>query len=135
MIDAKDCIAGCWFNRNVKGIGIIPFQLDASTIGKIFSDDASIALNDFYPIPLSEELLIKAGFEKIENHHYWHSRNEGATFYNLNGFIIWEKNGKYSQYYDCEDDQYSWVGGNIENVHTLQNKFYYYVGKEITIEL
>jgi hypothetical protein len=66
------------------------------------------------PIPIAEELLIKAGAIKI-----------GENSYNLNGMQINLTNGKWIEYVHQIE---------LEGIHHLQNVFYFIMGKELIFE-
>ena len=66
------------------------------------------------PIPITEELLIKAGAIKI-----------GENSYNLYGMQINLTNGKWIEYVHQIE---------LEGMHHLQNVFYFIMGKELIFE-
>ena len=73
-------------------------------------------LRELKPIPLTEEWLIKFGFECVDtsdDHHYYLDSKHG---FSLNRSF---------QHLDCEYD--------LEYVHQLQNLFFALTGEELTI--
>lgn len=80
---------------------------------------------DFEPIPLSEEILIKAGFVKMLETEYT------INTYQLGFIKLWDKKGDFSQLF-IQLHEYI----EIKHLHTLQN-FYYLLSncKELEIEL
>lgn len=77
------------------------------------------------PIPLSEEILIKAGFVKMFETEYT------INTYQLGFIKLWDKKGDFSQLF-IQLHEYI----EIKHLHTLQN-FYYLLSncKELEIEL
>lgn len=76
------------------------------------------------PIPLTEEILLKAGFEKVSN-------ESEALKYSLNGFDL-----------VFTYDEWTWspiqgakIGTNIKYIHQLQNLYFALTGEELKIEL
>lgn len=68
------------------------------------------------PIPLTEEILLKCGFEK----------GKGTILF-LNGF-----------YYDTFDGEFSFISiiiNNIKYLHQLQNLHYILTGQELEVKL
>ena len=97
-------------------------------IVRIFEDIGSF---NYAPIPITEDILLKCGFEKHSN------SNEFWNLYTL-------KNGWYiSQALHIEDSAgvnfgcFYWSGEFIEikHLHQLQNLFFCLCGKELTIKL
>ena len=80
-------------------------------------EETWIELDSFEPIPLTEEWLLKFGFEKI-----------GVNFH-LNNFCIWFKL-IHENYWFRYDNQ----GIEIKYVHQLQNLFYCLCGEELTLK-
>lgn len=80
-------------------------------------------LRDIEPISLTEEWLLKFGFENI-----------GVNF-QYNGISIW-----FSSYSKCFQLRYCLIGSyferkiNIEHVHQLQNLYFTLTGKELEYE-
>lgn len=82
---------------------------------------------DIGPVPLTEDILLKAGIKKITETEYIYSKTDekGVDIYltrEINSFFLSsEKGGKYSI--------------AIENLHQLQNLFFILTGKELYINL
>lgn len=92
------------------------FVLDEKAMGQLFSDDNSLALQDLFGIPLTEEILNSAGFHKgIELqdfkgvYNYYECGNVTGVFYK-----------KDAEYY------YNWDMklGAIKFLHQLQNLYH-----------
>ena len=69
MIKANELRIGNVFNREIqsqRGVNYeTEFVITTECLGKIFSNDLSISLNDLSPIPLTSERLKRAGFYQL----------------------------------------------------------------------
>ena len=74
----------------------------------------------YQPIPLTEEILLKAGFEKRQD-TMW-------TIYNKSWISLYKMMG--GEYYEVEDTYTS-----LKYVHSLQNLYFALTGEELEIEL
>lgn len=98
--------------------------------------------DDIRPIPLTEEILLKAGFEKndytrfptfklnrieITNVDFFDEDKDGKEF----SFKQWRISGLYS----TDLFYFKSYSPNIESVHQLQNLFFALTGGEIKIEV
>ena len=107
---------------DVKGVSVI----DNSSGNKISistrSFDGCVEYEKIQPIPLTEEILLKFGFEKQHNEDdfdYWFKK----------GFcddILWEHSEGF-----CHSLNY---GGDIKYVHQLQNLYFSLTGEELTFK-
>lgn len=81
-------------------------------------------LIDFHPIPLTEEWLLKFGFDKSD---VFDERGYLFSNYNLNinyyTYLDWDEDNKCLEKYP-----------HIKYVHQLQNLFYALTGEELTIK-
>ena len=78
----------------------------------------------YEPIPLTPEILVKAGFEEI------YKSSMHTTFYKDKvSYYFWHQTAM--QYADFMGNQYD----NIQNVHQLQNLIHSLTGEELNIEL
>lgn len=80
------------------------------------------------PIPLTPEVLEKAGFVKVgpddfHNSSMW--KKEGFTYLYCDGSFV-DNSGPYGHYCDI---------GNMEHLHQLQNLYLALTGEELNIEL
>jgi hypothetical protein len=90
------------------------FQVDAECINMHWGDD----LDDAYrPIPITEEWLLKFGFDKIGKTYY--KNDFRYEFGNINRAIL----GK--------EDSCMLLVTHIENVHQLQNLYFGLTNKEL----
>ena len=69
------------------------------------------------PIPLTEEWLVKFGFEKLEG---W----DDMYYFQIGNFQVYEYNVS----------GYDYDGFNIKHVHQLQNLYFALTNKELTIK-
>ena len=81
---------------------------------------STISINELKPIPLTEEWLLKFGFEN-DNIEWW------------NGII---SIGIYKDglFYCPTGQAYIRKGNEIQNVHTLQNLYFALTGEELTFK-
>ena len=99
-------------------------ELDLISCGVIDMNDIedlasyiSLDLKNVKPIPLTEEWLVKFGFEKLEgwdNMYYFQIGNFQVYEYNVSG--------------------YDYDGFNIKHVHQLQNLYFALTNKELAIK-
>jgi hypothetical protein len=136
MIQANELRIGNW----VKGIGHnVIWLIEGVEKGFIFSSNNWRIVESFEPIPLTEEWLLKFGFEKIK----YNSEETGygvdyvLTKYDEHGF------GFTLEY--CEDFSICILGQKddvgispnlnvLRNVHQLQNLYFALTGEELTIK-
>lgn len=95
-----------------------------------------IAVKEGKPIPLTEEWLLKFGFEKDEDFGNWHLDDyEIYSIKNNSGFrsfICGVKDDIVYWYNDASDDYYSSTK-KLPFVHNLQNLYFALTGKELEI--
>lgn len=110
-MDAKELMIGNWVLK--------PNAMDGYNIG-MFKVSEFKYLKHFKPIPITEEWLLKMGFEK--------DGELGYRYYLLSKSLA----------YDLDDncirisDSWEWV--KIYHVHQLQNLYFVLIGKELTIK-
>lgn len=75
-------------------------------------------------VPLTEEWLIKLGFEQPEKHTYF-----SKEIREYKDFIV-DYSDQSNDYFLCDTD----VDTNIKYVHQLQNIYHALTGEELTIE-
>ena len=85
----------------------------------------------FKPIPLTEEWLLKFGFEKDDNFGNWHLNHLEIYKKDLSVIGIDNKGNIYWYFY-AADDYYSWTQ-KLDYVNQLQNLYFALTGKELTI--
>jgi len=121
-MEARECRIGNWVTH--KGV---PIKV-RSIIDPAYHAETTAALIDmsdiepYEPIPLTEEILLKAGFEFKENAYY--SQWFGTTRIRIVGY----------------DSNYTWLwntskGTKLENLHQLQNLIFALTGEELNITL
>ena len=77
----------------------------------------NVSIKDTEPIPLTEEWLVKFGFEKLEG---W----DDMFYFQISGFQIYEYNVS----------GYEYDGFNIKYLHQLQNLYFALTNEELTIK-
>lgn len=116
-----------------KSTGNIEIVRDIFTVGKNRCKVNSVSISDIIEIPLTEEILIKAGFEKYkwmwkEDEYFNFNKTYNSTYtFSIeifNNEATWE---------------YRWDRHNfdihLKYVHQLQNLYFALTGKEIEINL
>jgi hypothetical protein len=78
---------------------------------------------DYQPIPLTEEWLVKFGFKQIKPNHYWFKGK------NLLRFSLIDNNLHCS----IGDDEYGVLYKMIKYVHQLQNLYFALTNEELKI--
>lgn len=137
MIQANELRIGNWVTvygdseHRVHLVCKTGVQVEGQIIGGIVFDPA-----DVHPIPLTPEILEKAGFE----HHYYKADSEGQTdseWWTIKaGKGLWGKNEitivKFEEglTYSCHATR-----AECQYVHQLQNLYHALTGEELTIEL
>lgn len=89
--------------------------------------------NGIQPVPLTPEILEKAGFEIVEDANNWHF--DQYKIYRVGQLLLGYSGGKFYWYDQVEDDMFSNMFPQLEYVHQLQNLYYALTGTELTIEL
>ena len=133
---ANELRIGNWIN-----VGGELNQFSIADFCDIFDNGDKWFKDLFKPIPLTEEWLLKFGFEEIENLHT-HWKSDKGFF--LNGYIIFmekiigviigEKSN--SKFYDHSYQYRNGIGiiKQIQYVHQLQNLYFALTGEELEIK-
>ena len=92
----------------------------------------------YKPIPITDEWLLKFGFEKkVRSDHSLMYSKEGR-FTEKMSIVYWNyvATGNDGWLYSLMDEEgkYSEFGVPLENIHQLQNLYYALTGKELTIK-
>ncbi len=149
MIRSTELRIGNWVNLNEDG-PLVPSQIEfigfnvngfngysAHFKGRscTLEDHLNDGIIDVTPIPLTEEWLLKFGFEKQEKGY-----SIGISDY---GYVIeyldWREDWTFGiEYYDpVNDDElgkvYNFNGLGLKYVHQLQNLYYLLTGEELTL--
>ena len=119
-MDAKDLRIGIWVNSKIEGcnkidLGII--QIDASAMMYLF--DVTEDFDRLEPIPLTEDWLIRFGFENDEGEYNSDMSKELILTVQLS-------NDKWRMSVECET-----IYNPIEHVHQLQNLYHSLTGEEL----
>lgn len=112
-------------------LGNLVIDKVTNTIGPVVMIDPRD--NDIYEgIPLTPEILEKAGFEK----HVSHSFVGGfSVHYQKDNFALEFNNEKQLEFKVCQRGANALVIANLEYLHQLQNLYFTLTGTELTIEL
>lgn len=133
MIDARELRLGNVYNRK-HGKGWTETVITEDLISKIFNGNPQDpALDDFEPIPLSEDWLLRfTQFQKTANDIFHAALFPGLELVigklpTHKQFILYELHHK------VDDELLATITLNpLEFVHTLQNTFYALTGTELT---
>jgi hypothetical protein len=79
------------------------------------------------PIPLTEEWLLKFGFEKKYDTFEFNGLN-------VDGCVVHFSFDKWASEYEIENCDYTEVPSDIQHVHQLQNLYFALTGEELTIK-
>jgi len=93
-------------------------------------------LTEYYgnlqPIPLTEEILLKCGFERDAAGFLGSDQSDTA----FRSKIYVSKHGvKFFLWIECEDNYFSENGIEIESLHQLQNLYFALTGQELEVSL
>jgi hypothetical protein len=100
-----------------------PGQITLTTFADMYDDD-----NRVEPIPLSEEWLLKFGFEKITY------GNGGYQITSTKGKIVVLTDNSVYVYSGLGDEESYGFRPDIDYVHQLQNLYYSLTSQELTIK-
>ena len=112
MIRANDLRVGNWVNVDYTS-GLKPRQIEA----KVLND--KLYLGAIQPIPLTEEILLKCGFKKVNKIFY----RKGALTIEIQSF------GHFRISLDKK------MLCNVKHLHQLQNLYFALTNEELKIEL
>jgi hypothetical protein len=124
---ANELRVGNWFNE----FGI-PKQVTPNLILKLYQIEiAGKVAIDISPIPLTPEILVKAGFDKQQTIVGMNDGFDYAIGFNpvtYNHILLINSNR-------CGEFFYQNIHHQIKYVHQLQNLYFCLTGKELNIEL
>ncbi len=113
---ANDLRIGNWYNMSTKGDDNI-HQITGKDIWEFESDPID---DIYYPIPITEEWLLKFGFKKCSNDTDF----ETKYLYQINdNFILLNEPRGYFYIDACNNE--------VKHVHQLQNLYFALVGEEL----
>jgi len=111
--------------------------IDIETIASPEDDYCTKVIEDIKPIPLSEEWLLKFGFDKFEGYDFETKHLKLVPVYIKDDVPIMLSGGQYwyviRQYDGGTSDPYE-AQIEIHTVHQLQNLYTSLVGEELTIK-
>lgn len=134
MIKENEIRVGNYFKYNEKhseGLCMlnIPMKWDASDwyrVGECIDD-----LDWYNPIPLTEDILLKCGFELVDKNVFW--LNDKFMF-------VFGENALSMARPDCVGNEdytipMAWIKSNIKHLHQLQNLYFALTGEELNVNL
>jgi hypothetical protein len=99
---------------------------------KIDAVDLQVIDSDYQPIPLTEECLLKFGFEKSIVKEPWFEKNKIEVFkYSKGNFFL--LGGNHTAYGIGLHDIWQGMEINIQYVHQLQNIYFALTNEELTL--
>ena len=127
-MDAKELRIGNWVNAILPNK---PWMVDDLVIYHMVKGNIQSVYDPspvYEPIPLTPEILEKAGFEESQDGYYY---NEEATFRIHDNLMLIDM-----AFFDSGNDRLYFQNiGDVEYLHQLQNLVYALTGEELTIEL
>ncbi len=113
-------------NTPAQVLGVTPFADEKGWTMLVYTTQGTCYINEVNPIKLTDEWLVKLGFESlglIGDHFIFHAKAEMKM--SCGQFEIWRSESKH---------HYNIVGGfdnDFKYVHQLQNAYYALTGKEL----
>ena len=105
-----------WKHERIKGKTIKNFQENPTH---------KLMLNNFKPIELTEEILLKCGFERINHIH-------GYSFFTLSKSKV---NKCHIDIYENKTQYMGYSVSHCKHLHQLQNLYFALTNEELTINL
>jgi hypothetical protein len=137
MIQANELRIGNRFTRELRNSRGLEYDRDfvltEEWMGRLFGSNISFALQDLSPIPLTHEILGKAGFVKDKEGDYWIDLQTNylkAIFMNDGVYPVWCCLAELSS----EKEQFASLN-RINHLHQLQNLYFALTGTELPIKL
>jgi len=125
-MEAKDLMLGNYVNQGIEGIGEVSgYQLYQLTV-KENGGNCADYYNDFKPIPLTEEWLLKFGFYQKENSSYWYPKKCWHRY-------TFGHNRLGHPYCNLEVKGENIPHATCYYVHQLQNLYHVLTGKDLII--
>lgn len=124
MITANELRIGNWIHNPIQGIN---FQVDLATIGNVMRDnDKRNKVPDYSlykPIPITEEIILKCGFDK-NSYYYIHKKTYFIFTFGL-GLC----------YINIDSMFESFSRDETKHLHQLQNLYFAITGEELEVSL
>lgn len=133
MIDARELRIGNWvlFNGKEKMLFQFDHSLKFISFGTAKSHESpGIPHEEIYPVPITEERLLKLGFSKMTIKPLWR-KTEGKFTLESDDFLFSFEN---KHIYADSGLTLHPIGNEIKFIHTLQNIFYILTGNELTLQ-
>lgn len=135
MIKANQIRIGNVFIRELKnshGLEYDPhFIITEDEMGKLFGGDVGLTLQDLFPVPITDEILERCGFEKDR---------EGDKIYQVDPaiyikLIIGADGIVYPHYMESTPEDCNITAlKSVQHLHELQNLFFALTGTELVIK-
>lgn len=87
-----------------------------------------IPISNIHPIPLTEEILLKCGFETADDWWFKFKINTEEDFY-----LLISPKERFA-YFSLRDMQVSEIR-DLDHLHWLQNAYFFFVGKELEVKI
>jgi hypothetical protein len=126
---ANELRIGNWvMSANYKKIKreIKDYSVEVIRAGDIHHLETFPSSKSIKPIPLTEEWLLKFGFEKKYDTFEFNGLN-------VDGCVVHFSFDKWASEYEIENCDYTEVPSDIQHVHQLQNLYFALTGEELTI--
>jgi len=121
MIKPQELRIGNYIRNEKYGIGVV-FGTNNRYI-RLHTDSVRLFYDsELYPIPITEDILLKAGFEKANDNEHYFIKHYGYCL-TLDGQDWCLKQVINEPYYICY----------LKNLHQLQNLYFALTGEELTI--
>lgn len=109
-------------------------KMDEELLYLLYDKNSDLEISDFYPIEITEEILLNCGFEKFEDHNKygWYLKVDNRYLcWCFNEYISLEftENQAYLNYNDTLFDY------PCKYLHQLQNLYYALCNEELNIQL
>ena len=129
MIIVNELRIGNCINRLGVPTTITAIEINGEGFGYVSTKSSgAITFNQIEPIPLTEELLLKCGFEKYLKKDVYFKKGDSFELHQFN------KYGHFS--YVCGDNlEGNFISIRIDWLHQLQNLYFALMGRELTISL
>ncbi len=147
MIQTTELRKGNWYQSEHSGrfdsikVAEGVYYIQVNSIGSYCVNDwqdmgagGRVECNDIMPIPLTEEILLKCGFKKVDDVQEAFS-GTSFTSYCFIGFQLALVDDKWKLWIEVEDGFYNWAWTQLDYVHELQNLYYALNKKELEVAL
>ena len=130
MIQENEIRVGNYYNRVESYSSSLGYHKFSASVWYAIGECTDF-LENYDPIPLTEEILLKCGFSKSVR------PNCEDIYIDLPArMILWFNEGNYAEMDLIQDDKrISFKHSHIKHLHQLQNLYFCLCGKELNVEL